>query len=582
MTIIMHAARPEETVRTDQFGPRLVTPLPGPLARKMIERDERIISPSYTRGYPLAVKSGRGCRIEDVDGNIFLDFTAGIAVTSTGHCHPEVVKAIQDQCARLIHMSGTDFYYEQMPALAERLSAIAPMAGPHRVHYGNSGAEAVECALKLARYHTGRQHIISFLGAFHGRTMGALSLTGSKIQQKRSFGPLVPGVTHVPYPYAYRGCNVLRCRTEEALGACLRFAYLSRRSFARKPFLPPEEVAAIILEPIQGEGGYVVAPDAFLREIRRICDEHGILMIVDEVQSGVGRTGKWWAIEHSGVEPDIVCIAKGIASGMPLGVCMARAEIMDWVPGSHASTFGGNPISIAAALATLDILEREGLQNAATVGGAMLARLKTWVEKYPDVGDVRGRGLMIAIELVEDKRTRNPVAVLRDRVVDLAFDRGLLLLGCGETSIRICPSLLVQQQECDIALDILEECIRLGVGETEWTPDFALVSMAAILWPRSLQLLSRLKRKFASCWRNSAFGTNHSRPATWRSTVQSAAVRLLLAFRRQTRMQRLLRRLQRRTRLISSGERFLRRGVGNLCGSLEKSCASVCPNWDAW
>ncbi len=402
---VMHDVRPELAADLDGFGPRVVTPLPGPLARKMIERDERVISPSYTRGYPLAVKSGRGCWIEDVDGNRFLDFTAGIAVNSTGHCHPEVVKAIQDQCARLIHMSGTDFYYEQMPALAERLSAIAPMPGPHRVYYGNSGAEAVECALKLARYHTGRQQIISFFGAFHGRTMGALSLTGSKVQQKRRFAPLVPGVTHVPYPYAYRGCNDALPNEDELGLACARF--IEEKLF--KTTLPPEEVAAIILEPIQGEGGYVVAPDIFLQEIRGICDRHGILLIADEVQSGAGRTGRWWAIEHSGVQPDIVCSAKGIASGMPLGICMARAEIMDWEPGSHASTFGGNPICIAAALATLDILEREGLQNAATVGGAMLARLKTWVEKCPNVGDARGRGLMVAIELVGGQE--NPQAV---------------------------------------------------------------------------------------------------------------------------------------------------------------------------
>jgi 4-aminobutyrate aminotransferase len=458
---VMPAVRSEQAARRAQFGPRLITPLPGPLAQKMIERDERLISPSYTRGYPLAVKSGRGARIEDVDGNLFLDFTAGIAVNSTGHCHPEVVKAVQDQCAQLIHMSGTDFYYEQMPALAERLSAIAPMRGPHRVYYGNSGTEAVECALKLARYHTGRQHIISFLGGFHGRTMGALSLTGSKIQQKRRFAPLVPGVTHVPYPYAYRGCNSA-LPTEEALGlACAR--YIEDKVF--KTTLPPEEVAAIILEPIQGEGGYVVAPDIFLHEIRRICDRHGILLIADEVQSGAGRTGKWWAIEHAGVEPDIVCIAKGIASGMPLGICMARAEIMDWVPGSHASTFGGNPISLAAALTTIDIIEREGLENARRVGAAMLTRLKTWVGDYPSVGDARGRGLMVAIELVEDKATRNPVPGLRDRIVDLAFQYGLLLLGCGETSIRLCPSLLVHQQEADVALDILEECIQMATGE---------------------------------------------------------------------------------------------------------------------
>src|ERR1035441_2043566 len=406
-------------------------------------------------------KSANRARFEDVDGNEFLDFTAGIAVNSTGHCHPEVVKAIQDQCARLIHMSGTDFYYEQMPALAERLSAIAPMPGPHRVYYGNSGSEAVECALKLARYHTGRQHIISFFGSFHGRTMGALSLTGSKIQQKRRFAPFVPGVTHIQYPYAYRGCND-SLPTEEALGlACAR--YIEEKLF--KTTLPPEEVAAIILEPIQGEGGYVVAPDNFHKEIRRICDKHGILLIADEIQSGAGRTGKWWAIEHSGVQPDIVCIAKGIASGMPLGICMAKAGIMDWVPGSHASTFGGNPISIAAALATIDILEREGLQNAVAVGTAILTRLKTWVEKYTNVGDVRGRGLMIAIELVQDRETRNPVPALRDHIVDLAFKQGLLLLGCGETSIRLCPSLLVHQHEADIALDIIEECIQFSSDE---------------------------------------------------------------------------------------------------------------------
>jgi 4-aminobutyrate aminotransferase len=443
-----------------QFAPKLVTLLPGPLARKMIERDQQVISPSYTRGYPLAVKSGRGSWIEDVDGNQFLDFTTGIAVNSTGHCHPEVVKAIQDQCAQLIHMSGTDFYYEQMPALAERLTAIAPMPGPHRVYYGNSGAEAVECALKLARYHTGRQHIISFLGGFHGRTMGALSLTGSKVQQKRRFAPLVPGVTHVPYPYAYRGCNA-DVPTEDALG--LACAHHIEKLF--KTVLPPEEVAAIILEPMQGEGGYVVAPGVFLQEIRRICSQHGILLIVDEVQSGAGRTGKWWAIQHSGVEPDIVCIAKGIASGMPLGICLARAEIMDWAPGSHASTFGGNPISLAAALVTLDILEREGLENATRVGATMLARLKTWVEIYPNVGDARGRGLMLAIELVGDKETKNPVPQLRDRIVDLAFQRGLLLLGCGETSIRLCPSLLVHPQQAEVGLDILEECIQRATAE---------------------------------------------------------------------------------------------------------------------
>jgi len=435
------------------FGLKRTTKLLEQRAKRIVDDDHRLLSPSYTRSYPLVVKRGRGCRIEDVDGNEFLDFTAGIAVNSTGHCHPEVVRAIQDQAAELLHMSGTDFYYDLMPRVAERLSAIAPMRGPHRFYYGNSGAEAVECAIKLARYHTGRQNIISFLGSFHGRTLGALSLTASKPQQKRRFAPLVPGVTHVPYPNPYRSRGL---QTEKDLGLeCARF--IEDKLF--KTTLPPEEVAAIFVEPVQGEGGYVVPPNIFLEEIRGICDRHGILMVVDEIQSGVGRTGKWWAIEHAGVEPDIVCIAKGIASGMPLGICMSRANVMDWVPGSHASTFGGNPICLAAALATLEIIEREGMANAATVGAAALNRLKSWVAKYENVGDVRGRGLMIGVEMVKDKKSRAPAGELRDRIIALAFERGLLLLGCGESTLRLCPPLIVTQQETDIALDILEECI---------------------------------------------------------------------------------------------------------------------------
>jgi 4-aminobutyrate aminotransferase len=332
------------------------------------------------------------------------------------------------------------------------------MPGPHRFYYGNSGAEAVECAIKLARYHTGRQNIIAFLGAFHGRTMGALSLTASKPQQKRRFAPLVPGVHHVRYPNAFRSGASTPEQQEQAALDCAR--YIEDRLF--KTILPPEEVAAIVLEPIQGEGGYLVAPTNFLREIRNICDRHGILLIADEVQSGAGRTGKWWAIDHTGVHPDIVTIAKGIASGMPLGICMSRAEIMDWVPGSHASTFGGNPIAIAAALATIDILEREAIANAAKIGDQILTRLRPWIDKHPHVGDVRGRGLMIGIELVKDKQSKTPVGAMRDRVVDLAFERGLLILGCGETTIRLCPPLILNQHEADIALDILEECISLA------------------------------------------------------------------------------------------------------------------------
>jgi 4-aminobutyrate aminotransferase len=438
-----------------QFGPKLICPLPGPKARAAVAADERLISPSYTRSYPLVARRGRGVRLEDVDGNEFLDFATGIAVVSTGHCHPEVVAAIQKQAAELIHISGTDFYDEHLTDLADRLSAIAPMPGPHKFFYGNSGAEAVECALKLARYHTGRQQIISFFGGFHGRTMGALSLTGSKPQQRRRFSPLVPGVTHVRFPYTYRGCTGGPQEEEAFALGCARF--IEEKLF--KTTVAAEEVAAIFIEPIQGEGGYVVAPDNFMRELRAICNRHGILLVVDEVQCGAGRTGKWWAVEHSGVEPDMVCIAKGIASGMPLGICMTRAEIMDWVPGSHASTFGGNPVSIAAALATMDIIQREGLANASHIGGLMLDRLAGWKKTHPMVGDVRGRGLMIGIELVKDKTTREPVNALRNRVEVLAFERGLMILGCGETSIRLCPPLIVNEHEATIALDILEDSI---------------------------------------------------------------------------------------------------------------------------
>jgi 4-aminobutyrate aminotransferase len=441
-----------------QYGPKLVTPLPGPKAKAIVEADDRLISPSYTRSYPLVAKRGRGCRVEDADGNEFLDFAAGIAVVSTGHCHPEVVAAIQKQAGELIHMSGTDFYYESLVTLSERLSAIAPMPGPHRFYYGNSGAEAVECALKVARYHTGRQNVIAFLGAFHGRTMGALSLTASKPQQKRRFAPLVPGVTHVRYPNTYRGCSGGPQEAEEFALGCAR--YIEEKLF--HSILPPEEVAAIFVEPIQGEGGYVVAPTNFMQELRRICDKYGILLVADEVQSGAARTGKWWAIEHTGVHPDIVCMAKGIASGMPLGVCMTRAEIMDWKPGSHASTFGGNPVCIAAALATLDVLEREGMANAAKQGEAMMQQVRGWMKKHKIIGDVRGRGLMIGVEIVKDQESREAAPALRDKIVDLAFERGLLILGCGENSIRLAPPLVVNEHEVAAALEILEECIAVS------------------------------------------------------------------------------------------------------------------------
>jgi len=439
--------------------PRILTALPGPNAKRVLEADEKIISPSYTRSYPLVAKSGRGIVVTDVDGNEFFDFSAGIAVTSTGHCHPEVVAAIQKQAGELIHMSGTDFYYENMVHLAERLSKIAPMAGPHRAYFGNSGAEAIECALKLARYHTKRQNVIAFFGAFHGRTMGALSLTASKPQQRRRFAPLVPGVTHVRYPDVYRGCDGGQEAEKFALG-CARF--IEEKLF--KTTLPPEEVAAIFVEPVQGEGGYVVAPTVFMQELRRICDRHGILLVVDEVQSGVARTGKWWAVEHSGVEPDMVCIAKGIASGMPLGITLTRAEIMDWVPGSHASTFGGNPVAVAAALATLDVIEKENLlENSTNVGNHIMQRMAEWPKRLRLVGDIRGRGLMIGVDIVKDKVTKEHGNVERDRIVEMAFERGVLFLGCGPSSIRLCPPLVVTKEEADVAVDVLEECI-VAVG----------------------------------------------------------------------------------------------------------------------
>jgi 4-aminobutyrate aminotransferase len=348
------------------------------------------------------------------------------------------------------------------------------MPGPHRFYYGNSGAEAVECALKLARYHTKRQNIIAFFGAFHGRTMGAVSLTASKPQQRRRFGPLMPGVTHVRYPDVYRGCTGGAQEADEFALGCARF--IEEKLF--KTTLPPEEVAAIFVEPVQGEGGYVVAPTIFMQELRRICDRHGILLVVDEVQSGIGRTGKWFAVEHTGVQPDIVCMAKGIASGMPLGITMARADVMDWVPGSHASTFGGNPVCIASALATLDVIENERLlANSTAVGDHMRKRMADWPSKLKLVGDVRGRGLMIGIELVKDKATREPAAAQRNRVETLAFERGLMVLGCGENSIRLCPPLIVSEREAMVALDILEDALTQAESEHVRVSESAAVAV---------------------------------------------------------------------------------------------------------
>jgi 4-aminobutyrate aminotransferase len=437
------------------MAPKIRTQLPGPKAQAILAGDATYMSPSYTRSYPLVAARGRGVIVEDVDGNEFLDFSAGIAVVSTGHCHPEVVAAIRKQAGELIHMSGTDFYYENLITLADRLAKIAPMSGPVRVYYGNSGAEAVEAAMKLARYHTRRQGIVAFYGAFHGRTMGALSLTASKVQQRRRFLPVVPGVAHVPFPYVYRRPEGMTER--QFTMDCA--AFIEEKVF--KTIMPPEECAAIFIEPIQGEGGYVPAPVEFMKELRRICDLHGILLVADEVQSGAGRTGKWWAIEHTGVEPDIITMAKGIASGMPLGVAMSRASIMDWVPGSHASTFGGNPVCIEAALATLNVIEREGMRNADVVGKHIMGRLQTWVQKYSIVGDVRGLGLMIGVEIIKDKKSKALAGDERDRIVQLAFERGVLFLGAGANTLRIAPPLIVTREQADAALDVLEECVAI-------------------------------------------------------------------------------------------------------------------------
>ena len=434
--------------------PRLVTALPGPKAKVVVEQDAKYMSPSYTRDYPLVAKRGTGAVVEDVDGNTFLDFAAGIAVCSTGHCHPKVVAAIQKQAAELIHMSGTDFYYESMPQLAAKLAATVPGSEAKKVFFTNSGTEAVEGAIKLARYATERDKMIAFYGCFHGRTMGALSLTASKATQRKGFGALLAGIEHIPYPYAYR-CDL--GHTAETCGVEV-LELLQNQIFKR--LFDPEEVAGIIIEPIQGEGGYVPAPKFFLQELQRICRQHGIMLIADEVQSGMGRTGKWWASEHAGIEPDILCSAKGIASGMPLGAFVARESVMRWKPGSHGTTFGGNPVCIAAAQATMELIESEYLKNAQTMGDYLFAKTADWTKRFPIVGDVRGRGLMIGVEIVRDQRTKEKAADLRNKIVDLAFHKGLLILGAGENTIRLSPPLLIEREQADFAVSTLEQCFR--------------------------------------------------------------------------------------------------------------------------
>ncbi|NOX62324.1 MAG: acetyl ornithine aminotransferase family protein [Chloroflexi bacterium] len=420
-----------------------------------IRRDAENISSSYTRSYPFVMARGRGSEVWDVEGKRYLDFATGIAVTNTGHAHPAVVKAVQAQLEQFIHMSGTDFYYPQQIELAERLNQIAPISGPTKVFFGNSGAEAVEAAMKLARYHTRRPRFLAFRGAFHGRTFGALSLTASKAVQRRGFAPLLPQVSHAIYPDPYHNPWPGQDPAVAALD------YIENTLF--KTTVPAEEVAAIIVEPIQGEGGYIVPPPDFLPGLRELCDRHGILLVLDEVQTGFGRTGKMFACQHWGVEPDIICLAKGIASGMPLGAIVARADIMNWPPGAHASTFGGNPLSCVAALATIDLLENGFIEMAAESGAYLKTRLQTIAQRHPHIGDVRGLGLMLAVELVKDKESRARAPELRDRVVQEAYERGLLILGCGVNAVRLIPALNIPRNLLDEAIDILEEALFAAI-----------------------------------------------------------------------------------------------------------------------
>jgi 4-aminobutyrate aminotransferase len=438
--------------------PKILTPLPGPKAVEIVTHDRRYISPSYTRSYPLVAERASGAIVEDVDGNRFLDFSAGIAVCSTGHCHPDVVRAIQAQAASLIHMSGTDFYYAHMPRLAERMERLMNDGRSWRCFFGNSGAEAIEAAMKLARHVTGRYQFIAFQQSFHGRTMGALSLTASKAVQRKGFGPLVPGVTHIPYPNPYR-CP-LGSRPEEVGGAVLR--YLEDVVF--KTTVNPDEVAAIVFEAVQGEGGYVVPPADFLPGLEKLARRYGIMLVADEVQCGMGRTGKTFAFQHFNIQPDIVAIAKGIASGMPLGIMMAHAETMIWEPGAHASTFGGNPVSIGAAMETVRLLEGGYTANAATVGAFFKARLIAEISAVPQVGDIRGLGLMIGIDIVRDRQSRAPNTVLRDAIIAECFNRGLLVLGAGSSTIRLSPPLIIDEEQAVCAASILKESIASALA----------------------------------------------------------------------------------------------------------------------
>jgi len=450
------------TPSTELQRPVIKTELPGPRSLEIINADAQYVTPSYPRpDYKLVAEKGYGVWIEDPDGNVFLDCNAGVAVCSTGHCHPEIVKAISDQAAELIHLCGTDFYYRHMPSLGKKLDEIVPIDGPTKTHFANSGAEAIETALKLAMYHTRRQKFISFFGSFHGRTLGALSLTSSKKAQRLGFMRQALDVVHIPYPNKYRHFVTDEASDEATITRdCIN--WIEKKLFLTTT--PPEEVAGIILEVVQGEGGYVPAPTAFVKELRRICDENGIMLIIDEVQSGMGRTGKMFALDHhDGVKADIVCMAKGIGSGMPIGVCTAKAEIMDWHKGAHASTFGGNPVAIASALKTIELLQGGLVDNARDVGAYLEAGLRKLAEKYGCIGDVRGLGMMLGVEFVESKTVKTPAPELRDRIEMACFNRGLIILGCGTSTIRWSPPLILAKEHVDVALEIFDDAIAESI-----------------------------------------------------------------------------------------------------------------------
>jgi len=444
-------------------APVLRTPLPGPKAAAIIARDRARVSTSYTRDYPFVMARGDGAVVEDVDGNVFLDCAAGIAVTGTGHSHPDVVKAIVDQAHKYLHMSGTDFYYELQVSLAEEIAAIVPIGardGDVRSFFSNSGTEAIEAALKLARYATKRFNIIAFLGSFHGRTLGSLAATSSKSIQRKGFGPMMPGVYHAPYANCYR-CPVGQ-RPETCAAECLSF--LEDQILVH--LVSPDEVAGVLVEPIQGEGGYVVPPRPFLQRLRELTTQHGMLLIADEVQSGMGRTGRMFACEHFDVTADIVTLAKGIASGLPLGVTSSRAALMTWPPGAHASTFGGNPVSCAAAIETIRVLKNGLMQNAETVGAHLMARLRDLMDKHPIIGDVRGKGLMIGVELVRDRQTKERATTERDRLVREMFQRGVLILGAGRNAIRFAPPLVLTTAQADTVVTIFDQALTAITGIT--------------------------------------------------------------------------------------------------------------------